>query len=188
MDREENFLKENRLRLDTEDLDATQWAKIAEYLNRKERYRVLKQVLWAAGFAGLVFLGGISFLMHNRNTTAKPVSGLFTVIANDLVKDESNYIQLINNAMDTIRNQTVPVEYAPLFKDFIKQLQILDNQYTIYKNQVEQHGYNQELIQQIIYNYQLKLSVLQSLQSEINKINQLTKRHEKTTERTRLAL
>jgi hypothetical protein len=65
-----------------------------------------------------------------------------------------------------------------MFNDFTQQLQIIDKQYDIYKAQVEQHGYSEEIIQQIIYNYQLKLSVLHMLQSEINKINNLSK-HEK---------
>jgi hypothetical protein len=90
--------------------------------------------------------------------------------------------------MDSIRSQRVPADYSYLFKDFMVQLDLIDKQYDIYKRELEKHGYNEEVIQQVIYNYQLKLSVLHSLQSEIAKINNLPKKEENENKKIRLTL
>lgn len=178
MDKFEQFFRENRLRLDTEDLDSSYSGKIAHMFNMHNRKRVFRQLYAVASIAAIVVLSTLLYLAHNGQHPAEQQPGIFGEIATDLVKEEASYIQSINSSMDAIKKQKIPAEYASMFNDFTQQLQIIDKQYDIYKAQVEQHGYSEEIIQQIIYNYQLKLSVLQMLQSEINKINNLSK-HEK---------
>jgi hypothetical protein len=55
-----------------------------------------------------------------------------------------------------LRKKKVPKENAALFNEFIKQLEVIDKQYELYKQEIEKTGYNDELIQQVIYNYQFK--------------------------------
>lgn len=175
MDRFEQYLKENRLRLDTEDLEPDCWNAIADSFKQHKRRSTFRKLYVAASI--VVVLGLISVIFLNKvNKTEQVVqSTLFPASFYDLSKQETSYLQVINMKVDEIKKQRIPAEYKNLFGDFIQQLQLIDQQYDLYKSQIEQHGYNEELIQQVIYNYQLKLSVLQMLQAEINKINNLSK-------------
>lgn len=185
MDKFEQFFKENRLLLDTEDLDSARWEKISGSFRHSDR-RFTGLLRTAAVIAGLVLLGGIFYVGLLKPEPAQ--KGIFSVIASDLANEENNYLASINLTMDSIRNQPVPADYGYLFKDFMTQLDLIDKQYDIYKLELEKHGYNEEVIQQIMYNYQLKLSVLQSLQTEIAKINNLPKKEENENEKIRINL
>jgi len=103
------------------------------------------------------------------------MQALFSEHEPNLVAEEEGYIQEIQLMVSSIRTQSIPVDYAHLFQDFTTQLDILDKQYELYRVELGKNGTTKELTQQIIYNYQLKISVLQKLQSEISKINTLIK-------------
>jgi hypothetical protein len=118
-----------------------------------------------------------SIFLFNRTDAVKPVtqSTIFPSSFIDLSKQETSYLQLIGLTEEKVREQRIPEAYKSLFSNFTRQLHIIDQQYNLYKTEIEKHGYTDELIQQVIYNYELKLSVLQMLQTEINKINNLSK-------------
>jgi hypothetical protein len=180
MDKFEQFFTENRLRLDTENLDAAFSEKIAGSVRHLNRRRLVSRIYTVTSMAAIMIMAVVIYLNYPGNEKQPVQNGVFSKIATDLVKEEDSYIKLINLSESVIRKQEVPAEYEPMFREFTQQLQIIDRQYEIYKAQVEKDGYSDEIIQQIMYNYQLKLSVLQTLQSEINKINKLsnTKSHE----------
>jgi hypothetical protein len=172
MDKFERFFAENRVRLDTEDIDASLSERIAERISRHNRRKLVSTVYAIVSTAAIVVL--IVMLFINRsgeNQTDK--TGLFSKIASDLLQEEASYVRTINYSVSEINKQKIPSECVPMFREFTQQLQIIDKQYEIYKAQVEKVGYSDEIIQQIMYNYQLKVSVLQTLKSEINKINNL---------------
>ena len=170
MDKFERFFKENRLRLDIEDLDNSLKESIVHRFRIHDKKRSFIRMYAAVSTMAIIVLGYLYFNQTRQH------SGIFNEIATDLVKEETVYIESINNSVNAIKKQKIPVEYESMFEDFIQQLQLIDRQYVVYKAQVEQHGYSEEIIQQIIYNYQLKLNVLQMLQTEINKINNLSKK------------
>lgn len=178
MDKFEQFFRENRLRLDTEDLDSDYIGIISGHFRIRRRNKFLRLVYAAASIAAITILSILLYRARTGGTDELRQPGIFNEIATDLITQESSYIQSIDVSLEEIKKQKVPAEYENMFAEFTKQLELIDSQYSIYRLQVEQHGFNDEIIQQIIYNYQLKLSVLQMLQSEINKINNLSK-HEK---------
>ncbi len=188
MDKFEKFFIENRLRLDTEDLDATFIDKIAGSERWQKRRRIVSRVYVVTSMAAIVVMAVLLYLSPDRQTPAGYKSGLFSKIATDLVKDEDSYIKLINVSVSEIKKLSIPAECEPIFREFTQQLQIIDGQYEIYKVQVEKSGYNDEIIQQIVYNYQLKLSVLRSFQSEINKINNLSNLKSHDSEKIKINL
>lgn len=174
MDKFEQFFKENRLNLDVEPLsEKFQEKMFAELQARKKRVH-LNSWMAAAGIALLFIAGTIVNRMNHQNTQLS-----------DTLSDNNQFVQqasLINpyqteieTSVRLISEQTVPSEYLTLFQDFILQLQIIDKQEVVYKKQIEKYGYSEDMIQQIQYNYELKLLVLQKLQNEIKKINHLTK-------------
>lgn len=178
MDKFEQYLKENRLGLDSVDFDNASWKPIEESFRKIRRKRNLQLVLSVSGVAALLVLSLWLFIGQPNKNSSNGFSseqGILAAFSGDLAKQEATYIQLVNQSLEAVRLQRYPAEYEYLFADFLQQLKIIDQQYQIYKTQVEQYGYSPELIQQIIYNYQLKLSVLQMLQSEVSKINKLSK-------------
>jgi hypothetical protein len=106
---------------------------------------------------------------------------LFNGVSDELAMQEKSYIQLINNKIETIENTEIQKDNAVLFDSFNQQLQTIDRQYDLCRKEIDKHGYTDELIQQVIYIYQLKLSVLQMMQKEVEKINQRSNKnnHEK---------
>jgi hypothetical protein len=177
MEKFEQFFKENRLRLDTENLDNASWVNSENSFKEHKRKSMFRRMYMAASI--IVILGLSSVIIFSEKEENKPVEqvSIFSEISPDLAKQEVSYIQLVNSQIDKIKEEKVPKENAALFNEFIKQLEVIDKQYELYKQEIEKTGYNDELIQQVIYNYQLKLSVLQMLQSEIDKINRLSKKN-----------
>ena len=186
MDRFENYFKENRLLLDTEDMDQATWKNV-ELSFRKHRQRIIFRRLYvAASIAVMLILSTVIYLNKTRTETIDVQNTIIPANYTNLVEQETSYLKVINIKVNEIKKQSVPVAYKSMFDDFVHQLHIIDKQYDLYKQEIEQHGYTDELIQQIIYNYQLKLSVLQMLQTEMNKINSLTKK--KGNENTNIQL
>lgn len=176
MEKFEQFFKENRLRLDTENLDDASWNRIANSFKAHQRKNLFRKLYVAASI--IVILGLSSILLFSGKENGKPMeqTSIFSEISPDLARQEVSYMQLVNSKINKLKKEEVPKENAALFNEFIKQLEVIDKQYELYKLEIEKTGYNDELIQQVIYNYQLKLSVLQMLQAEIDKINRLTKK------------
>jgi len=175
MDKFEKYITENRLRLDSEEFENEGWERISGTFGRYNRRMRLRRFYSAAIFISVISVGMLIYVNHLKQTVKSSKTEDLQEVATYYKEQEISTIKLINGTEEEIRQQSIPAEYENMFRDFTKQLQLIDKQYEIYKNEIAEHGYNQELIQQIIYNYQLKLSVLQMLQSEIDKINNLTK-------------
>ena len=173
MDHFENYFKENRLRLDVEDLDPDCWKRIDTSFKKQRQHLFVRRLSVAASIVLVLAIGSVIYLNQNRNETVQ--NQMSPLSYTNLAEQETSYLQVINIKVNEIKKQSVPVAYKSMFDDFVHQLQIIDQQYDLYKKELDQHGYSDELIQQIIYNYQLKLSVLQMLQMEMTKINNLSK-------------
>jgi len=186
MDKFEEYIRENRLLLDSEEFGNEEWDKIAATFDRYNRRMRLRKFYSAAIFISVISIGMLIYVNHLKQSEKSAKTEVFREVATYYKEQEISAIKLINGTEEEIRKQSIPVEYEDMFRDFTKQLQIIDNQYEMYKKEIADHGYNQELIQQVIYNYQLKLSVLQMLQNEINKINNLTKNHKNESKKTRI--
>jgi hypothetical protein len=188
MDNLEQFLKENRLRLDSEDIDADYWQAVEGSFRRLRVKKLIRQTIVAASI--VLVLGTSAFFIANRYDQHKEVAqeAIFPQRFTELSKQETSYLQLISITTNQINDQRIPAEYQSLFSDFIRQLQIIDQQYELYKSEIKKHGYNEEMVQQVIYNYELKLSVLQMLHSEMNKINKLSKSNQNEDKKIQIHL
>ena len=175
MDNFEKYFKENRLLLDTDNLDSQCWNNIQDTFRNNNRKRWLRRSYVAASLLAIIILSITLYRSQVGQDNVSLQHGIFNEAHADLAKQETDYMQLINSKLNDIKKQKVPEQYKDMFDGFVEQLKIIDKQYDVYKSVVEKHGYNEEIIQQIIFNYQLKLSALQMLQSEMTKINNLSK-------------
>lgn len=185
MDNLEKLIKEQRTNLDTARLSDEKWAEISGKFHKKQLIPFWKITSVAASFLILVTAGYFIFT-KNLEKSIQSDQLLFTEHQEGGLPDESIFVALIKNAEYQVKDQKVPANYKSMFNDFIKQLDVLDQQYELYKKQIMEHGYSEEIVQQVIYHYQLKLSVLEMLQKEIEKINELSK--VKNNEKVNLSL
>lgn len=174
MEKFEQFFKENRLRIDTEDLDNDVWRSIENSFKEKKTKILFRKIYIAASIIIISGLSAVIALDNDETEKTELQSSIFNGVYPELAKEEEDYIRLVNAQIQIIKEQEVGVENVGLFNEFIQQLEVIDKQYELYKKEIQNSGYNDELIQQIIYNYQLKLSVLQMLRAEIEKINNRT--------------
>ncbi len=172
MDKFEQFFKENRLRLDTEDLDESLWNNIQNSFASKKRVNVYRSLYLVASLTLIIGLSIVLFYSKNDNISIeKPI---FSEIDEVLSQEEISFIHLVNSQVEIIENSKIQSENLALLDGFIYQLKTIDKQHDLCRENIEKQGYTNELIQQVIYIYQLKLSVLGMMQTEINKINQHT--------------
>jgi hypothetical protein len=186
MDKFEQYISENRLRIDTGELGKEEWDKIASTFRRLDSQKRKRHFFAAAIVMLFIALGTLLYLAFPKQTSSMERTAILDGVATYYKEAEISSIKLIDGEEEAIRQQSIPVEYKDMFTDFLKQLQIIDKQYDIYKTEISEHGYSQEIIQQVIYNYQMKLSVLQMLQSEIIKINSRTKNMENENRKIQL--
>lgn len=90
-------------------------------------------------------------------------------------KVEDGYEQLVNYQLKRLRTTPVYAEDASYFVDFKLQLQQMDKDEALLKNDMKLYGFNDQLLEQLINIYQQKLNLLKSLQGEINKMNNKVK-------------
>ncbi|MFY7651434.1 MAG: hypothetical protein ACOVQE_01975 [Chitinophagaceae bacterium] len=84
---------------------------------------------------------------------------------------ENSFVQVINLQRNRINQTPVYAENQQYFKEFIVQLNQLEKEEKILKQQVRQQGITNEVLNGLIDIYQFKLTILKQLQSEIQKTN-----------------
>jgi ADP-ribosylglycohydrolase len=175
MSKFEQFIKENRSQLDTEHLETAVWENLEKVFRAKKRHTQLIQTGIAAA---LILLMAIFWLLKDdRKQISAPVNMIFSENQNELQLKEENFIHLINSNIKQIERTEIPAEKTPMFDNFIEQLRTIDKQLQLIQQQIETAGYTEELIQQTIYMYQLKLSVLDMMQFEAEKMNERLNTH-----------
>ncbi len=184
MDNLEKYIKENRLLIDTENLSENFKNRLQEIIHIQKRKQTLKRIYWLAAASLILF----SFLWLKNKDKYSPTLYYNTqeISTKKLSQEEHYYVRLINQKISGIENENIKKENIIYFNSFILQLKNLDKQYELCQKQIEKQGYTQELIQQTIYIYQLKLNVLQMMQIEINKINNRTKTKSNEKEKIRI--
>lgn len=174
MDNFEQFFTENRLKLDVEPLpEGFNNQMIANFRAARRKKQAIRWFA-AAGFL-LLLVPGIMLLQPFFKPEPIALQESPSSAELSILTRLQPYQTEIESSTQFISQQRVPTEYSVQFQDFLIQLQIIDRQQDIYQKQIDSYGYTEDMIQQIMYNYELKLMVLQKLQTEILKINKLSK-------------
>jgi len=170
MDRFEEFIRDNRDKFDVRDPDPGVWRRINDQLraNRKISWRIILQrvaivtIIFAASYAVN------EFIHRYRNGSTRAVvtpdpSGGYAIPG--FREAESYYAGLVNQKM----NELKPImANCPALKEELNQdMSELDTVYADLMNDLKDNMANQEVIEAIIENYRLKISILENLLSEI---------------------
>ncbi|TDO29086.1 hypothetical protein [Sediminibacterium goheungense] len=88
---------------------------------------------------------------------------------------ESSFKQVINLQRNKVSTIPMYAESAEYFADFKTQIRQLEKDEKTVKNEIVKKGLTDDLLNQLINLYQIKLSTLKQLQTEMNKINNRVK-------------
>lgn len=92
------------------------------------------------------------------------------------------YKQIIHFQLERLRHTPVYAETPEFFTEFSQQLQQMDADEAVLKKDIQTYGLNEQLTDALITIYQKKLSLLKSLQGEINTMNATIKKKETASE------
>jgi hypothetical protein len=160
----EKFISENRDAFDLYDPNPDLWKKIEKNMNRKTI--AFKKILWRAAAVAMIF--GASLIFHryiDMLNTAKTAK----VEIPELQEAEIYYSSLLNSKLSEIKPMLE--EHPGLDKEIMSDLSELDSVYSDLKEDLKDNVANQEVIQAMIQNYRLRLSILEDILNELNKDN-----------------
>ena len=161
-DRLEQFIKDNRGAFDTYEPDPAIWKKIEKSVHKKTIK--LKTVLWRAAAviiifgASLVFHRYIDMLDSDKDTSAK---------IPEIQEAEIYYSGLLNSKLNEIKPMLI--EHPGIDKEMKADMDELDKMYDDLKKDLKDNVSNQEVIEAMIQNYRLRLSILEDILKEFNK-------------------
>jgi hypothetical protein len=167
-DRFEKFISENREQFDSYEPDPHVWEKVEKNIrtNRKINWRLgLKR----AAIVILIFSASYAAneLIHRYNNTQlssiKP--GKKENIIPGLTEAEAYYTNIVNQKMDELK--PVIANCPSLQEELNYDLSELDSVYIDLKTDLKDNMANQEVIEAIIENYRLKISILEDILKEI---------------------
>jgi hypothetical protein len=170
-DRLEKFILEHRPDFDIREPDPRLWGKIKAALG-KEKAINWKLVLKRAAIVILIFSASYmanEFIHHLQNGNSKDQS--IVQMTRDqkipgLKETEAYYANLVNLKMEEIKPI---IANCPSIEQELKyDISELDSIYKELKNDLKDNMANQEVIEAIIENYRLKISILEDIMGEIN--------------------
>ncbi len=170
-DKLEQFIDENRDSFDSFSAPESEknWQKILA--NRKVKPGRKLYLSYFSRAAAVLLVFGLSYLFHDMVDHRKE-SRLAEEKLNDIYKQlpelkeaESYYANLVLNKMDEIK--PFLISNPEIGNDINTDLMELDSVYTSLKNDLKDNVANDQIIEAMIQNYRLKLSILEDLQAEI---------------------
>ena len=166
-DRFENFIKDHRDSFDFREPDPRLWENIKKNISAHRRlpWRLfLKRASIVLLIFGASYIAnemihryhnnGISFLKQGKEI---PIPGLNEA--------EAYYTNLINQKLDELK--PVLANCPSLQEEIDYDLSGLDSVYTELKSDLKDNMANQEVIEAIIQNYKLKITILEDIMSEL---------------------
>jgi hypothetical protein len=168
----EKYLKENRLKLDTDQPDDDRiWKGINKQVIRKDKR---PQSDWFWKIAAVFLLGVLTtYIVVKETTTEKVVVITLGDISKDLGQQEAELKMVVNRKWQEIEPLTATEKSQ--FKFILDELNELDNIYKTYENDLNTVGENEQIVNVLLDYYQKKIQLLNRLSMEIQK----QKNHEK---------
>ena len=161
-DKLEQFIKDNREAFDTYEPNPAIWGKIEKSVHKKTIR--LKTVLWRA--AAVIIIFGASLVFHryiDMLDSKKDVSAKIP----EIQEAEIYYSGLLSSKLNEIKPMLE--EHPGIDKEMKADLNELDKMYDDLKKDLKDNVSNQEVIEAMIQNYRLRLSILEDILNEFNK-------------------
>ncbi len=168
-DRIERFITENREEFDFRDPDPGVWTAIENRI-RPRRKTGWRLILQRAAIVAIIFAASytVNEMVHRyRNTGLRALNKKEKQETGipGLKEAEAYYNERVNQKMDELRPI---ISNCPWLEDELKfDMSELDSVYADLKNDLKDDMANQEVIEAIIDNYRLKISILESLLSDV---------------------
>ena len=167
MDRFEQYLKDNKKKLEPEKVDPKIWLAMENQILRKKNRRV--RFYFKAAAAATIAMLITSFLFFH-NYQSGPVVNEAAIIA-EFGLTEYNFTQQVSLKKEKLSTATIPQDRLEDFQILLQQLEFMDGQFQDYKVYIEQNGYQEFIGDQILNFYKSKIELLDKIQKEIEKIN-----------------
>lgn len=167
-DKLKDHIAENRADFDIYDFDASEvWNGVSESLGdaAPSTVQVPVKYMWRAA-AAVLFLIGISAYLLLQNQYLQHETLALNKVSSELAEAHEYYGTLITAKMAQIgvrRNEMEPSIY--------QDIDALDTAFSELREDLKDNADNEEVINAMIYNYKLKLEILEKILSEIDELN-----------------
>lgn len=169
MNRFEEYLRENKEKLGTVDVDPVLWNSIENELLRKNNRRFRLYLRIAASL--LVIIASASIIKYVFPEMDSNPQFSISAYSPEYGQIEKDFQKAIYFQTNQVRSLEIPRSNELDFKVLLNELKVLDNQYKVYSDRIEQYGYNEDIGNKVLEYYSLKLELLKKIQLEIIKIN-----------------
>lgn len=161
-DKLEDFISENREAFDVYEPNPEMWKKIEKTVNKKTIR--LKTVLWRA--AAVIVIFGASLIFHRYIDMVNDPENSAVNIP-EIQEAEIYYSSMLSSKLDEIK--PILNEHPGLDKEINNELSELDSIYSDLKNDLKDNVANQEVIEAMVQNYRMRLSILEDILNELKK-------------------
>jgi len=165
-DRFEKFIEENHDSFDFREPDPAIWEKLEKTIQMKRRFN-WKLILSRAAMVTVIFAASyaVNEMVHRLGTDKNALKSSKENSIPGLSETEAYYTQLVNQKMDELKPV---IENCPSLEEELNyDLSELDKVYAELKGDLKDNMANQEVIEAIIENYRLKISILEDILNEI---------------------
>ena len=135
----------------------------------KKSYRLISYVAVAAS---IILLFGV-WLGTSFSNKGMELAG----VSSKMEETQGYFVSVIKTELTTIENERSG-DTEKLINDTLKQLIILENQYTILTLELKESAEDKRIIYAMISNYQQRVTILQSLINQIEDVKQLKKQND----------
>ncbi|MFN2261722.1 MAG: hypothetical protein ABR595_06625 [Psychroflexus sp.] len=129
-------------------------------------------VLISSGVFWLTYNQSISVEISEENTRLR-----LGDISPELQTLENFYLTSINYELATL---DADEDFKELVNGYLNELKIIDEEYKTLQNELNQNGINEDLIDAMLENLQLRLELLQDLKNKLNELKSLENGNETT--------
>lgn len=180
------FIRDNRNEFDDKLPSANVWEQIEDSISpeKKRKKTILRPLYkWTMAAAAVLILGtGVYFVLFDKKPTDEPTvtsgSGDPEFPDTEITPQVSQFVKMIDMKQAELR--TLAAGQPELYKKFTGDLDQLDSSYNALKTQLNAAPNREMLLEAMIQNLQLQLSVLNQQLNIINQIKQSKKNsHEK---------
>lgn len=178
------FIEDNREEFDDKTPAGKVWENIeASFSPKKETRSIIRPFYkWSmAAAAMLVLSSGVYFMIFNKSASVEPVNkaapGSAPEVTESFTPEMSQFVKLIDMKQEELKK--LSAEQPELYRKFTKDLNQLDSSYNTLKKQLNAAPNREMLLEAMVQNLQLQLSVLNQQLNIIHQIKEKKYSHEK---------
>jgi len=178
------FIEDNREEFDDKAPSGKVWENMeASFSPEKEKRSIIRPLYkWSmAAAAVLIISAGVYFMIFDKKVSPEAVrinpAGADAVTSDSFTPEMNQFVKLIDMKQEELK--ALAAEQPELYQKFTKDLNQLDSSYNILKNQLNAAPNQEMLLEAMVQNLQLQLSVLNQQLNIIHQIKEKKYSHEK---------